>query len=337
MLDDALGGEVSRMLSALDAGFPAVHEMTGAQARALVAERAQPVDNIDDVRATEDLQVETPGGTVAVRVYHPHGDADRRPGVVFFHGGGFVFCSVESHDGFCRRVARYTDSVVVSVEYRLAPEHRAPVAAEDGYGALCWVAEHADDLGIDLDRLVTAGDSAGGNLAAVVPLMARDRGGPALKGQVLLYPVLEPDFRTESYERYATGHFNTRAAMRWYWEQYLGGDPELTSLPEPPEYVVPIRAASLAGLPPAVVVTAGRDPLSDEGRRYVESLRGDGVSVRHRHYPDLFHGFATIGPFGPATSARELLWSDLTALMEAPDRAGCGAAQPERTNEGSSR
>lgn len=318
MLDDALGREVADLLQVLDEGFPAVHEMTGAEARAAVAARAAVVTNIDDVRATEDRTVPVGGDEVGVRVYHPHADAPgrdgARPGVVFLHGGGFVFCDIESHDGFCRRIAKHTGAVVVSVDYRRAPEHRAPVAAQDAYAATCWTAEHAAELGIDATRIVVAGDSAGGNLAAVVALMARDRTGPALAGQVLLYPVIEPDFDSPSYREYAEGHFNTRAAMQWYWTQYLGGDPATTPLPEPVEYVVPSRA-DLAGLPPAVVVTAGRDPLSSEGEAYARALRAAGTAVRHRHYPDLFHGFATIGPFRAAESARELLWADLTTLL----------------------
>lgn len=327
MLDDALGREVADLLQVLDEGFPAVHEMSGAEARAAVAARAAVVTNIDDVHSTEDRTVPLTdregAGEIGVRVYHPHSDAPgrdgARPGVVFLHGGGFVFCDLESHDGFCRRIAKHTGAVVVSVDYRRAPEHRAPTAAEDAYAATCWTAEHAAELGIDARRIVVAGDSAGGNLAAVVALMARDRSGPELAGQVLLYPVIEPDFDSPSYQRYAEGHFNTRAAMEWYWTQYLGGHPASTPLPEPAAYVVPSRA-DLADLPPAVVVTAGRDPLSSEGEAYARALRGAGNAVRHRHYPDLFHGFVTIGPFRAAESARELLWADISALVARPER-----------------
>ncbi len=323
MLDDVLGREVADLLQVLDDGFPRVEQMTGPEARAAVAARSAVVTNLDDVRSAEDRVVLADPG-VPVRIYHPHPDAPgeegSRPAVVFLHGGGFVFCSIESHDGFCRRFARHTGAVVVSVDYRLAPEHPAPAAAEDAYAATVWTHAHARDLGVDPGRLVVAGDSAGGNLAAVVALMARDRGGPALAGQVLLYPVIEPDFDSPSYRTYAEGHFNTRAAMEWYWTQYLGGHPASTPLPEPAEYVVPSRAASLAGLAPAVVVTAGRDPLSSEGAAYADALRAAGTPVRHRHYPDLFHGFATIGPFAAAESARELLWADVGALVARPDR-----------------
>ena len=155
------------------------------------------------------------------------------------------------------------------------------------------------------------GDSAGGNLAAVSCLMARDRGGVRPLGQVMLYPVISPDFETDSYRRYATGHFNTREAMRWYWRHYMGGD----DLPQPAEYAAPLRAASLAGLPPAIVVTAGRDPLCSEGALYAAALRDAGVPVRHRHYPELFHGFATIAGFAPATQAQIVMWRDIDAFL----------------------
>jgi acetyl esterase len=313
---EAVAGEVDAMLEVLDGGFPPVHEMTGPEARALVAARVQPVDNLDDADAV-DHEIPGPGGPIRVRVYHPRGAVGgARAGVVFCHGGGFVLCSIESHDGFCRRLARHADAVVVSVDYRLAPEHPAPAAAEDAYAALAWVAAHAADLGVDPARILTAGDSAGGNLAAVTCLMTRDRGGPSVAGQVLLYPVIEPDFESKGYREFGEGHFNTRAAMEWYWRLYLGATDVPADAAYPPEHVAPLRAPSLAGLPPAVVVTAGRDPLHSEGRTYVAALRDAGVPVRHRHYPELFHGFATIGPFGPAQAARELLWSDIAATIE---------------------
>ncbi len=304
-----LDQEISTLLDLLNSGFPAVQEMTGPEARAAVAARRQPVANLDDVRATEDVTVPVDGGTIGARVYHPHGEQDvRRPLVLFLHGGGFVFCDIESHDGFCRLVARSLDAVVVSVDYRRAPEHRAPTAAEDAYAALLWAVAHADELSVDVDRVLVAGDSAGGNLAAVTCLLARDRGGPAIAGQVLLYPVLDPSCSAPSYAEFGEGWFNTAAAMRWYWDQYLGD-----AAPSP--VTAPALAEDLSGLPPAIVVIAGNDPLRSEGEAYAERLASAGVPTTARIHAGLFHGFATILPLRAAAAARELLWSDVSSLV----------------------
>ncbi|MEI7056688.1 alpha/beta hydrolase [Nocardioides sp. CCNWLW239] len=309
----ALDEETARFLALLDEGFPPVHTMAAADARAAVAARRAPLTNPDDVRSATDVDIETGDGRIGARVYRPHGPEDvRRPLIVFLHGGGFVFCDVESHDGFCRQLAREVDAVVVSVDYRRAPEHRAPTAAEDAYAALVWAGEHHAELGTDPARVVVAGDSAGGNLAAVVALMARDRNGPALAGQALLYPVIDPACDSPSFETYAEGHFNTAAAMRWYWEQYLGPG---RTLPEPPELAAPNRASTLAGLPPAVVVVAGADPLCSEAEDYAARLAAEGVPVLARTYPRLFHGFLTILALRAGASARELLYADLRDLL----------------------
>ncbi|NIH83874.1 alpha/beta hydrolase [Amycolatopsis granulosa] len=311
--------EVSAVIQALDTGFPPIEEMTGAQARAAIAARRQPVRNLDDVARTEDRVLAGPGGDLPVRVYFPHHAGDEpRPVVVFCHGGGFVFCDIESHDGFCREMSAGTGAVVVSVDYRLAPEHKAPAAADDACAAFRWAAAHAAELGGDPARVFVAGDSAGGNLAAVACLTARDEGGPAVAGQVLIYPVLDPSCDTESYHRYATGFGNTKAHMEWYWRQYLPGD----GIPEPRHRIVPSAADTLRGLPPAIVVTAGLDPLASEGRAYAGALARDGVPVTHRHYPGLFHGFLTIATLQAARSARALLWHDLRDRMHAPTAQG---------------
>ena len=298
---------VAAMLRKLDDAFPAVEQMPAAQARAAVAARRQPVSNLDDA-AAEDRVLDTPVGPIAVRIYRPRTAAGApRPGVVFLHGGGFVLCDIESHDGFCRAMAAGTGSVVVSVDYRLAPEHRAPAAAEDAYAAFDWVARNAADLGIDPRRIAVAGDSAGGNLAAVTAILCRERGTALPAAQILIYPVIDPACDTASHRRRATGYFTTHAALQWYWEQYLGDE----QVPDPPYLVAPLRAGTLAGLPRAVVVTATLDPLHDEGVAYARALRGDGVPVVHRDFRGLFHGFLTMLEFPPAVAGRGLLWSDL--------------------------
>ncbi len=217
--------------------FPAVETMTAEEARAFLAGRRQPVANLDDVASADDLLIPGPDGDVPVRVYRPHGVGDSAPAVVFAHGGGFVLCDLDSHDSFCRAMARRTETVVVSVDYRLAPEHRAPAAAEDVFAAWSWVIDRADELGIDPSRVLVAGDSAGGNLAAVTTLMCRDRGVTMPAGQVLLYPAIEPFFDTESYRKYSTGYVNTRDAMQYYWRQYLDD-----TMPSPEWLVAPARA-----------------------------------------------------------------------------------------------
>ncbi|WP_085256794.1 alpha/beta hydrolase [Mycobacterium saskatchewanense] len=311
-MDDPIGGAVRALLRELDAGFPRIETMTGAQARAAVAQRRVPVTNADDVRGTVDAAVPGPEGAIPVRVYHPHGEAGRdRPGIVFYHGGGFVLCDIESHDGFCRALARGTDAVVVSVGYRLAPEHPAPAAALDARAAFRWVTDHAAELGIDPARTAVAGDSAGGNLAAVTAILCREHGVAGPAAQLLIYPVIDPTFDTDSYRNCGTGYFLTAAAMRWYWRQYLSGK---TSFDQ--HLVAPARAASHADLPPAVIVTAGLDPLHSEGCDYARRLRDAGVPVVHRDFPGLFHGFLTIASFPPAASARDLIYADLRALLE---------------------
>jgi acetyl esterase/lipase len=302
-MDDA----VEAFMRQLNDGFPAVETMTADEARAVLVSRRLPVENLDDVAVAEDFLA----GDVPARIYRPHGESGVRPAVVFCHGGGFVLCDLESHDGFCRAMARHTESVVISVDYRLAPEHQAPAAAEDVFAAFCWVVAHAAELGVNAERLLIAGDSAGGNLAAVTSLQCRELGGPMPAGQVLIYPVIDPTFDTFSYQAYASGYVNTRAAMQWYWEQYLGGSP----LPSPAHLAAPGRAASHAGLPPAVVVTAGLDVLHSEGTAYAGKLRAAKVPVVHRDYPGLFHGFVTIMPFAAGASARELLWADMRGLL----------------------
>ncbi|BBY00798.1 alpha/beta hydrolase [Mycobacterium seoulense] len=311
-MDDPFDG-VRAMLRELDAGFPRVETMTAAQARAAVAERRRPVDNLDDVRRTEDRSIPGPAGSIPARIYHPHGEPQHdRAAIVFCHGGGFVLCDIESHDGFCRALSRGTQAVVVSIGYRLAPEHRAPAAALDAFAAFGWVVDHASELGIDPARTAIAGDSAGGNLAAATAIRCRESAVAGPAAQLLIYPVIDPSFDTESYQRCATGYFLTAAAMRWYWRQYLGTE---TSWAET-ALVAPARADSHAGLPPAVIVTAGLDPLHSEGCEYARRLRGAGVPVVHRDFPGLFHGFLTIPSFPPAASALDLICADLRALLQ---------------------
>lgn len=216
----SLDPQIAGLITELDRGFPPVYTMTGAEARALIRSRLVAPDVPEPVAEVADRQIDGRGGAIRLRVYRP--DATGPPPIlVYAHGGGFVFCDLDSHDGICRDLANRLPAVVVSVGYRLAPENPWPAAAEDVYTVTAWAFDNAAVLGGDADRIVVGGDSAGGNLAAVTALMARDRGGPALAGQLLLYPVIAADFDTESYRLFGDGYYNPKPALQWYWDCYL--------------------------------------------------------------------------------------------------------------------
>lgn len=270
-----------------------------AQAPALDLKTATPAD----VRASYDqsMQVGAPpqvaevrnlsialdGRTLDARLYVPEGAGDRPPLVVYYHGGGWVIGTLDTHDGTCRALARASGAAILSVAYRLAPEHPYPAAAEDSYDALCWAAANAESLGVDASRLAVAGDSAGGNLAGVVAIMTRDRGGPQLAHQLLIYPVTDCDYGTASYAANGGGeYFLSEETMRWFWDQYLGNCPA-----DAAPLATILRTADLAGLAPATVLTAEYDPLCDEGMAYAERLRAAGNDVDDAIAPGMIHGF----------------------------------------------
>jgi acetyl esterase len=235
----------------------------------------------------EDLLLPGPAGTLPARLYRPAGAAAGLPMLVFFHGGGFVFGSLDSHyDGLCRALCGEAGALVLSVDYRLAPEHKFPAATLDCAAAMRWAAEQAPRLGADPRRLVVAGGSAGGNLAAVTALRLREEGGPKLAGQLLIYPVIDLPAPSPSYRDFAAGYHLTAEDMAWFWQQYLD-DPADGAHP----YAAPLRAASLAGLPPAHVLTAEYDPLRDEGEAYAARLRAAGVAVEQVREAGMIHGF----------------------------------------------
>jgi acetyl esterase len=240
------------------------------------------------VAKVENRTIPGPAGSIPVRVYTPPASGPH-PGLVFFHGGGFVLCNLDTHDGICRSLTNAAGCVVVSVDYRLAPEHPYPAAPEDCYAATQWVAKNGSELGIDVSRLAIGGDSAGGNLTAVTALLARDRGGPALRFQLMIYPVTDCGFETASYRENGDGYFLTTGMMRWFWDKYLA-DPKQAR----EGYASPLRAANLANLPPGLCITAGFDPLRDEGEAYAERLRRAGVDVHTSRYPGMFHGFLSM-------------------------------------------
>src|SRR5215470_7147938 len=240
------------------------------------------------IRAAVDRRIPGPVGEIPVRIYTPDGTAPL-PLLVFFHGGGWVLGSLETHDAICRDLANGAECVVVSVDYRLAPEHKFPAAAEDCYAATRWAAAHAADLGADASRLAVGGDSAGGNLSAVVSQMVRDRGGPPIVFQLLIYPVTNASFDTASYRDNAEGYLLTAGDMRWFWGHYLGGAGDGAN-----PYASPMKG-KLNGLPPALVITAEYDPLRDEGEQYAQQLKDAGVATRLSRYNGMIHGFFGMG------------------------------------------
>ena len=274
-------------------GRPAYHTLSPKDARQLFLEtRPASTPTPPSIGRVRNVVAETPQGAIPLRVYRPAGEPDHTslPAYVYFHGGGWVIGDLETHDVLCRQLTAASGAGVVAVDYRLAPEHKFPAAADDAWAATRWVVDHAAELGLDGARLAVGGDSAGGNLAAVVALMARDAGGPAIRQQVLIYPVTDVMRETRSYADFADGYMLTRDSMRWFIAHYLRSKDDARDW-----RVSPLRAPSLAGLPPALIVTAGFDPLRDEGEMYAGRLRDAGVMVDYVCYGGMVHGFAGMG------------------------------------------
>ena len=269
-------------------GLPADSDL--GVARALMRKSAM---NTHVAVPTTDLTIPGPDSPLRARHYRP-GVAEAAPLLLFFHGGGFVVGDIESHDGLCRMICRDAAIHVLSVDYRLAPEHPAPAAVDDCVAAYRWARGHAAELGADPSRIGVGGDSAGGNLAALVTLRSREEGIPQPTLQVLLYPVLDLSAKTRSRTLFSDGFFLSKLEQDRFVDLYLGG----TGLAADDPRVSPLKATDLSGLAPALVVTAGFDPLRDEGNEYAVALRSAGVTVDHRQFDALTHGFAGLAPFG---------------------------------------
>jgi acetyl esterase/lipase len=262
------------------AGLPKLNELTPAQARQQARDGIELIGRGPDVALVEDFTIPTQAGERPARRYEP---GEPTGTILWIHGGGWVICDLDTHDAMCRMLALASGFRVIGLDYRRAPEDPFPAPLDDAWDALNWVAAHYGDR-----ALVLGGDSAGGNLAAVCTHRARDRSGPGIDLQVLVYPVTDHDFTTDSYRVHGSGRdtFLTSEEMTWFWDQYAPGpvdrdDPELS----------PLRARSLTGLPPAIVVTAEYDPLRDEGLAYAQRLREAGNDVRHHHYDGMTHAF----------------------------------------------
>ncbi len=281
------------MLSAFAAlPQPDYSSMTADMARMMAKSRPVPA-RVDQVFSVENTILPTPDHSVPVRIYRPS-DAVNLPVVMYFHGGGWVVCDLETHDSVCRTLCKKAQAVVVSVDYRLSPEHKFPLPLDDCYTATKYISENAASMGIDPSRLTVAGDSAGGNLACAVALLARDRNGPAIAHQFLIYPVTDFNFDTPSYHQLANGYLLTAQGMRWYWQQYCGDE---TAARHP---LASILQSDMEGLPPATIITAGYDPLRDEGKALADKMQSAGSAVTYKCFDDMIHGFVNLIGIVPA-------------------------------------
>ena len=290
-----LSAESEAVLKTLaEQGFKALDSMPAAEARAYFNEafKTQP-DDQEACARIEELSIPVEGGEIPARLYAPAASGPL-PVMVHFHGGGWVYLNLDTHDGYCRTLANRAECAVLAVEYRKAPEYAFPAPVEDCYTALCWVSNNASDLGLDGSRIGVVGDSAGGNLAAAVTLLARDRGGPELQLQVLTYPAVDGTMSCPSIEENAAAPLLGRPQMTWFWEHYI---PKGTDVRDP--RLSPLHAEDLSKLPPAIISTAEFDPLRDEGEAYADKLKAAGVEVDYQRFNGVFHGFMLLAKLIP--------------------------------------
>ena len=277
-----------------EAGRPPYETVPPTTARELyLAGRVVSNPEPPELESAKPLSIPAPHGAIAARIYTPktlRKTNGLAPCLIFYHGGGWVIGDLDSHDVVCRKLAHEGELIVISVDYRLAPEHKFPAAVDDAISAAKWVAANANALGIDTQRLMVGGDSAGGNLAAVVALAARDGDGPGIAGQVLIYPATDFAMTHPSHREPETSILLTHSVIKWFCNHYLSGAADIHDW-----RASPARAKTLVGLPPAYVLTAGGDPLRDEGDEYAARLEQAGVPVTYKHFPGQFHGFFTMG------------------------------------------
>jgi len=277
-----------------EAGRPAYETLSPDEAREYYRQ-ARFISNPEppELKSVAPLAIPAPHGSIPGRIYTPNKLRQTdglAPCLVFFHGGGWVIGDLDTHDVVCRKLADEGQLIVISIDYRRAPEHKFPAAVDDAITATAWIATHAREFGIDAARLLVGGDSAGGNLATVVAIAARDGNGPAISGQVLIYPATDFTMVHPSHSEPETSILLTHSVIRWFRDHYLNGTADVHDW-----RASPALAGTLVGLPPAYVLTAGADPLRDEGDDYARRLTQAGVAVKHRTFPGQFHGFFTMG------------------------------------------
>jgi len=297
-------------------GGPQLYELSVEAARKVLSDAQAgevaklPVD-IEERTVSADA-----GGEVSIRIVRPKGSVGVLPVVLYFHGGGWVLGDAATHDRLVREVAHGAGAAVVFVNYTPAPEARYPAAIEEAYGATKWVAENGAAIGVDSTRLAVAGDSVGGNMAAAVTLLAKERGGPAIRFQALFYPVTDANFETGSYRDFAEGHFLTREAMKWFWNHYA---PDVKERERPTASPLLASLDQLRGLPPALVITAEFDVLRDEGEAYAHKLAEAGVAVTAARYLGTIHDFMMLNAVTQTPAARGAIAQAVEALRRVLD------------------
>jgi acetyl esterase len=303
-LDPQVEGLLNQMA---ELGAPPLHQQSVEEARATSEGMVALAGEKAEVGSVRDIKIPVDGAEIGARVYTPEGDGPH-PAVVFFHGGGWVICSLDTHDNLARDICRAADAVVVSVDYRMAPEYRYPTAVHDSYAATKWVADNAASLNIDATRLALCGDSAGGNLSAVVSQMARDSGGPAIAFTALIYPAVDMTAKGGSMDDNATGYFLDIDSMDWFMNQYLDEADKAEAKASP------LLHADLSGLPACFIATCEYDPLRDQGEAYGDALRANGVHVVTKRYDGLIHAAANMT--GVLDGGRQLV-DDVGAQLRA--------------------
>jgi acetyl esterase len=298
------------------ANAPEFWQLTPDQAREQYLLRTDKLKVREPIHKAEDRRIPGPANDIPIRIYQPQEPkpGEKLPILVWYHGGGFVIGNLDTHDSACRLLANQADCLVVSVDYRLAPEHKFPAAVEDCEAALKWVAQHAAEIDGDAGRIAVGGDSAGANLATVAALLARDTGFPGLVFQLLIYPCVAPEPETPSHHKFAEGYVLTRKTVTWFFKQYLRSRKDEND----PRYA-PLIADDLSGLPPALVLVAGYDPLRDEGVEYAKRLVEAGNRVRLSNYEGMIHGFYLMG--GAVDAARTAV-AESAQMLKAAFAAG---------------